>query len=91
MPQVLFAGYKVPHPLQPYFIIKLQTDGTITPQDVLEKATKDLIGMIATIQAKFEKEMQYKEADATGMRPPAAENPYGSDWNTTGTQDYLDI
>ncbi|KAM6491913.1 hypothetical protein JOM56_012551, partial [Amanita muscaria] len=28
----LFASYKVPHPLQPYFLIKVQTDTSLTPR-----------------------------------------------------------
>jgi DNA-directed RNA polymerase II subunit RPB11 len=31
---VIFAGYKVPHPLEPKFILKIQTDGSETPVHV---------------------------------------------------------
>ncbi|KAH9847450.1 RBP11-like subunits of RNA polymerase [Lenzites betulinus] len=63
MPQVLFAGYKVPHPLHPYFLLKIQTDGSETPVQVLETACTKLIGTIATLEAKFKREFQYKDVD----------------------------
>ena len=40
---VIFAGYKVPHPLEPRFIIKLQTDDTQTPIQAIQAAVKTLI------------------------------------------------
>jgi DNA-directed RNA polymerase II subunit RPB11 len=51
-PQVLFAGYKVPHPLQPYFLIKVQTDGSVTPTAVLETACTKLIGAFPSASAR---------------------------------------
>ncbi|KAK7681399.1 hypothetical protein QCA50_015491 [Cerrena zonata] len=68
MPQVLFAGYKVPHPLQPYFLIKLQTDGSITPTALLEQACTKLIGTISTLESTFKKEFQMS---GIGMGPTA--------------------
>jgi len=87
MPQVIFAGYKVPHPLHPYFIIKLQTDGTITPQEVLEQACTKLIGTLSTLEAKFKREFSYKDAEGatagTGIgSAPTADDPYGTGTGT---------
>ncbi|KAG6865640.1 hypothetical protein C0991_000810 [Blastosporella zonata] len=92
MPQVLFAGYKVPHPLHPYFIIKLQTDGTATPQDVLEEACKKLIGTLVNLEAKFKREFSFKDVEAT--TGTGADDPYGvggagGAW--AGGRDYLDF
>ncbi|KAA1108377.1 DNA-directed RNA polymerase II core subunit [Puccinia graminis f. sp. tritici] len=42
-PYVIFAGYKVPHPLEPRFIIKVQTDGSHTPIQAIQEAVKTLI------------------------------------------------
>ncbi|KAJ2922298.1 hypothetical protein H1R20_g14803, partial [Candolleomyces eurysporus] len=88
-PHVLFAGYKVPHPLHPYFQIKIQTDGTITPQDALEQAASKLIGTISDLEAKFRREFTFKgnEADGTG----AADDPYGTGTAWSGTRDYMDF
>jgi len=90
MPQVLFAGYKVPHPLHPYFLLKIQTDGTMTPQAVLEQACTKLITTISSLEAKFKREFSFKLTEGT-----APEDPYGTtgagaqSWGTG--KDYLDF
>ncbi|EIN08447.1 RBP11-like subunits of RNA polymerase [Punctularia strigosozonata HHB-11173 SS5] len=87
-PQVLFAGYKVPHPLQPYFLIKLQTDGSVTPTAIMESACTKLIGQLVTLEAKFKREFSFRDVDAT-----TAEDPYGTGSATTAWQqkDYMDF
>jgi len=90
MPQVLFAGYKVPHPLHPYFLIKLQTDGSAPPAEILEQACTKLIGTIASLETKFKREFTFKDNDAVG-----GEDPYGAGAAGTsawpGGRDYLDF
>ena len=49
MPGVLFAGYKVPHPLEPYFILKVQTNGIQTPSVAVQEACKQIIETIASV------------------------------------------
>ena len=86
-PEVLFAGYKVPHPLHPYFILKIQTDGTITPTAVLEKACTKLIGTLASLETQFKREFSYKEVE--GAVP---EDVYGAPTATwAGATDYMDL
>lgn len=88
MPQILFAGYKVPHPLQPYFLIKIQTDGTITPTALLEQACTKLIGTLATLEMKFKREFMHQDV---GL----GEGQYAALTNTenvvAGTKDYIDF
>ncbi|KAF9073105.1 DNA-directed RNA polymerase [Rhodocollybia butyracea] len=104
MPQVLFAGYKVPHPLHPYFILKIQTDGTITPDLVLSEACNQLIGTLSTLESKFKREFSFKEADggpgaasAAGGAFATSDDPYGTGAGTGGgagwgnRDDYLDF
>ena len=89
MPNVLFAGYKVPHPLHPYFLLKIQTDGTITPAAVLEKACTDLIGMVATLESKFKREFTMNNV-GDGVQEDAYGVPMSSSqWEGGGT--YVDI
>lgn len=64
MPQILFAGYKVPHPLQPHFLLKIQTDGTITPTAALEQAATKLIGTLSALEGKFKREFSFRDAEA---------------------------
>lgn len=105
MPQILFAGYKVPHPLHPYFIIKIQTDGTMTPQAVLEQACTKLIGTMASLETKFKREFSFKDVEGTvggagaGMGG-AGDDPYGGGGTGMGGagggawpggRDYLDF
>ncbi|EGF81941.1 hypothetical protein BATDEDRAFT_23695 [Batrachochytrium dendrobatidis JAM81] len=42
-PKVIFAGYKVPHPLEHQFILKIQTTPDTTPADVLQQEVANLI------------------------------------------------
>ncbi|KAF5334683.1 hypothetical protein D9611_011964 [Ephemerocybe angulata] len=89
-PHVLFAGYKVPHPLHPYFQIKIQTNGTITPQEALEQASNKLIASLVSLEQKFKREFTYKghEADGTAI---GAEDPYGATGTWSGSRDYMDL
>jgi len=104
MPHVLFAGYKVPHPLQPHFLIKVQTDGKVTPQVAVEQACTKLIGLMSQLEAKFKREFSFKDvevgagagAPGAGVAAGTIEDPYGtgtapgtSGWNTG--RDYLDF
>ena len=52
-PQVLFAGYKVPHPLEHKFVLRVQTTPDYSPQEALSNAITDLISEIATLENRF--------------------------------------
>ncbi|KAF8649165.1 hypothetical protein AX16_005963 [Volvariella volvacea WC 439] len=101
MPQILFAGYKVPHPLHPYFLIKIQTDGTITPQAILEQACQKLIGTLSSLETKFKREFSFKDVEGVsgaggvgvsgvGVGPSAGghgiDDPYGTGAGGSWTQ-----
>jgi DNA-directed RNA polymerase II subunit RPB11 len=89
MPQVTFAGYKVPHPLHPYFLVKVQTDGSITPQAAVEQACTKLIATINTVAQKFKREFTFK--DTSSGEAAHGEDPYGGtgpSWSST--QNYAD-
>ncbi|KAI0676549.1 RBP11-like subunits of RNA polymerase [Trametes maxima] len=88
MPQVLFAGYKVPHPLHPYFLLKIQTDGSVTPTQILETACTKLIGAIAGLESKFQREFTYKDVDG-GIQEDAYGAPVSAG-NFEG-RDYVDL
>ncbi|KAI9139271.1 DNA-directed RNA polymerase II subunit RPB11-b1-like protein [Paraphysoderma sedebokerense] len=53
-PRVLFAGYKMPHPLDHYFFLKIQTTSDTTPWTALTDAVTELIGELGGIKTKFE-------------------------------------
>ncbi|KAF5369091.1 hypothetical protein D9758_003073 [Tetrapyrgos nigripes] len=105
MPQVLFAGYKVPHPLHPYFLLKIQTDGTVTPEAILEQACNKLIGTLSSLDQKFKREFSFKEVESSGTTGlggtttggfASGEDPYGVGSGVGGAawgsgKDYLDF
>ncbi|OZJ06604.1 hypothetical protein BZG36_00438 [Bifiguratus adelaidae] len=62
-PRVLFAGYKVPHPLEHNFIIKVQTIPSCSPEIALGEAITELIQEIGTLKNKFEMDVIRQKAE----------------------------
>ncbi|KAL8713534.1 MAG: hypothetical protein Q9220_002396 [cf. Caloplaca sp. 1 TL-2023] len=60
-PHVLFSGYKVPHPLFSKFILRVQTDGTLTPRQALVQACKDLVTDLGLLSREFTKEWELRK------------------------------
>jgi len=89
MPQVLFAGYKVPHPLHPYFLVKVQTDGTITPTAALEQACTKLIGTLSSLEAKFKREFSFKDVEGVTTEDAYGTSTAGPAW--ASGRDYMDF
>jgi DNA-directed RNA polymerase II subunit RPB11 len=89
MPQVVFAGYKVPHPLHPYFLVKIQTDGTITPTAALEQACTKLIGTLSSLEAKFKREFSFKDVEGVTTEDAYGTSNAGPAW--TSGRDYMDF
>jgi len=52
-PQVLFAGYKNPHPLEHKFILRVQTTADTTPAEALTAAITDLMAELSLIEERF--------------------------------------
>ncbi|KAG8834453.1 DNA-directed RNA polymerase II core subunit [Serendipita sp. 399] len=75
---VIFAGYKVPHPLEPYFLLKVQTNGTVAPSDAVKGACAAIINTVVNLQKRFEDQFRDKEFDLGGVEPTTAQ-PYYSD------------
>lgn len=65
LPYVLFAGYKVPHPLEPRVQIKVQTDNSSTPIQAVQKAANDLIVILSKLKDSMEKEFDTAKAMGT--------------------------
>lgn len=79
-PTVLFAGYKVPHPLENVITIKIQTDERSNPADALKRACQLLISQTMNVKKQF---MDQARNIEMGMGPEAAPqaaggyDPYG--------------
>jgi len=52
-PGVVFAGYKVPHPLEHKFIIRVQTTSDYQPQEAIMNAISDLGAELSLLKEKF--------------------------------------
>ncbi|GJE85223.1 DNA-directed RNA polymerase II subunit RPB11 [Phanerochaete sordida] len=85
----LFAGYKVPHPLHPYFQLKVQTDGSVTPSQIVTETCQSLLEKLASVEAKFKREFTFVDVDGA----PKDMGPYGAVDPTSweGGKDYLDL
>ncbi|CAD6965013.1 unnamed protein product, partial [Tilletia laevis] len=57
-PSVLFAGYKVPHPLEPRTLVRIQTDGSKTPIQALRDACQALVASLNTLQHTWSDEVR---------------------------------
>jgi hypothetical protein len=60
------AGYKTSHPLHPYFLLKIQTDGSMPLAAVLEAATSQLIATLSALEGKFRREFSFKNTVSGG-------------------------
>ncbi|ORY33803.1 DNA-directed RNA polymerase ii 13.3 kda polypeptide [Naematelia encephala] len=67
-PTVLFAGYKVPHPLENNILLKIQTDERSNPADALKRACTLLIQQTLSIKQQFSDQAKNIEM---GMGPEA--------------------
>lgn len=55
---VVFAGYRVPHPLEPKIVIKVQTTGVKQPAQAVEHALEDLRSEVQSLGTQFEMEFE---------------------------------
>ncbi|KAJ3177927.1 DNA-directed RNA polymerase II subunit RPB11-a [Geranomyces variabilis] len=69
-PKVLFAGYKMPHPLDHSVDLKLQTTADTSPLTVLQEDVNSLMRELGLIKKRFENEMtlhNMQSSDPNGM------------------------
>lgn len=69
-PDVLFAGYKVPHPLEEKIVLKVETSGErVTPKKAVKKAIDQVSGLFTTLEDSFKFEMSTKFVGDRGSAP----------------------
>jgi len=66
MPNILFAAYKVPHPLFADFELRVQTDGNLTPKDAVIRACREIVSDLGTLSREFSKEWELKKITIRG-------------------------
>ncbi|EFJ23405.1 hypothetical protein SELMODRAFT_173532 [Selaginella moellendorffii] len=62
-PNVLFAGYKLPHPLQYKIIVKVQTTSQSSPIQAYNLALSDLDKELEHLKRAFESEVAQRQTD----------------------------
>lgn len=63
-PRVLFAGYKVPHPLEHKFVIRIQTTSNYSPEDAFMNAITDLMAELSLFEERFKDAIKEKREGA---------------------------
>ncbi|KAI1180862.1 DNA-directed RNA polymerase [Nemania sp. FL0916] len=65
-PHVIMAGYKVAHPNVPEVMIRVRTDGTVTPREVFIDVCKQLIAAYAQLGREFTREYELRRMVGAG-------------------------
>ncbi|SGZ49565.1 CIC11C00000001006 [Sungouiella intermedia] len=58
--KVIFAAYKVEHPLFANFVLRIQTEDDYTPREALKNACSSLISELDVLKTKFKDEWALK-------------------------------
>ncbi|CDO56903.1 similar to Saccharomyces cerevisiae YOL005C RPB11 RNA polymerase II subunit B12.5 [Geotrichum candidum] len=58
--RVIFAAYKVEHPLFANFLLRIQTEEGYTPKEALKNACSSVLHQLSVIQRKFKSEWELK-------------------------------
>ncbi|AOW04676.1 DNA-directed RNA polymerase [Yarrowia lipolytica] len=58
--RVIFAAYKVEHPLFANFVLRIQTEDDYSPQEALTNACNALIRQLSDLQEKFQREWRLR-------------------------------
>ena len=52
-PQVIFAGYRVPHPLEHKFVLRVQTTSDYSPHEAFTNALTDLMSEVSLLEERL--------------------------------------
>lgn len=58
---MLFAGYKIPHPLDPKFVIRIQTTSDYSPHEAFMHAITDLLAELSLFEERFKEAIKEKK------------------------------
>lgn len=76
---MLFAGYKVPHPLEHKIIIRVQTTPDYSPQEAFTNAITDLISELSLLEERFRvRSQRFRSGVAWSGRYPICTRNVGS-------------
>lgn len=64
--RVLFAGYKLPHPLETHILVKVQTTLQTSPEEVMDECKKGLEDIFSTLENQFKDEIKKRRSAPSG-------------------------
>lgn len=65
--RVLFAAYKVEHPLFAKFVMRIQTEENYSPRDALRNACNSVISQLDVLRERFQNEWALKSLAADAV------------------------
>jgi DNA-directed RNA polymerase II subunit RPB11 len=74
--QVVFAGYRIPHPLTPMMVVRVQTTDTSNPPNAMMSAIGALKAEVQQLQQQLEMHAP-RDPGMQPQQPPAAGGGYG--------------
>mmetsp|Transcript_27011 Transcript_27011/g.68700 ORF Transcript_27011/g.68700 Transcript_27011/m.68700 type:complete len:135 (-) Transcript_27011:633-1037(-) len=75
---VVFAGYRIPHPLEPRMVVKVQTTGVKQPTQAVEHALEDLRSEVQTLIGELDEGFRAaRSAGGMGMGMGMGAGPMG--------------
>lgn len=77
VPGVIFSGYRVPHPLEPRTVLKIQTDGSLTPIQALKQGCEKVISQIGQVRSDFRNQCALFEDQGRTSIPGSTTNATG--------------
>uniref|UniRef100_A0A6B2LSX8 DNA-directed RNA polymerase RBP11-like dimerisation domain-containing protein n=1 Tax=Arcella intermedia TaxID=1963864 RepID=A0A6B2LSX8_9EUKA len=67
-PQVLFCGYRIPHPLENLIQINIQTVETTTPMKVMQTALDKIMDDLSKIEKDFNGDLRKRRTYSSGYK-----------------------
>ncbi|KJR80554.1 DNA-directed RNA polymerase II subunit RPB11 [Sporothrix schenckii 1099-18] len=71
-PKVLMAGYKIAHPNVAEVLLRVQTDGTITPKEAIVEVCKQLVASLGHLSREFTREYELRRMATVGEQQQGA-------------------
>ena len=59
--RVTFAAYRVPHPLEHNFVLRVQTEDRYDPKEAVINAANNLLVQLTQLRSNFEQEWELKK------------------------------
>lgn len=55
---VVYATYRIEHPLKPKMLVEIRTDGSVRARDVLKSVLEDVVSLSDRLKSQLQREFQ---------------------------------